>query len=203
LNSSEAGHEERDLALFAALRAGDSSALAELLQMYWRPIARYANRLLDNSDAAEDVAQETFMRFWSQRTRWDPTAHPRAILYHVARKLMLNEQRSARVRAKWVTRETMDPARYRLPTPAQAFDERELEAVLVRAINALPERRREVFRLVRHGGLTYRQVAEVMGITVQTVANQMTAALNDLRRAVDPLVEDWSSWQAKQRPSGG
>ena len=201
MSSSAAGHEERDLALFAAIREGDSSAFGELLQKYWVPIVRYANRFLNHPDAAEDVAQEAFVRFWSERARWDPTAHPRAILYHVARNLMLNEERSARVRAKWAAT-TTDPACHPLPTPAQAFDERELEAVLVRAINLLPERRREVFRLVRHGGLTYRQVAEVMGITVQTVANQMTAALNDLRRAVDPLVEDWSSWQAKQRPSG-
>jgi len=198
LDSTET--EARDQALITRMRDGDSAAFAELLDVYWRPVVRYVNHLIGSVDAAEDIAQEAFVRVWTRRSRWDTAVPPRAILYRIARNLALNEQRSARVRSKWAAapRSAGDAT----PTAAQSLDAKELKAAVDRAIQALPERRREVFQLVRFAELTYREVAELMGISVQTVANQMTAALSDLRRVLEPFMEDWSSVPARRRPFG-
>ena len=67
-------------------------------------------------------------------------------------------------------------------TPLQTLEEKELRAGLEAALRLLPERRKEVFMLARFQRLTYDEIAALMGISPQTVANQMSAALADLRR---------------------
>jgi DNA-binding CsgD family transcriptional regulator len=67
-----------------------------------------------------------------------------------------------------------------------------LQAAAADAIAALPPRRREVFRLARLDGLSYREIAEVMGLSPQTVANQMSRALTELHEALDGLFREGS-----------
>ncbi|MGW8268801.1 MAG: sigma factor-like helix-turn-helix DNA-binding protein, partial [Longimicrobiales bacterium] len=61
--------------------------------------------------------------------------------------------------------------------------------------------RREVFRLARSEGLSYREITEVMGVSPQTVANQMSRALTELHEALDPVIRDgWSDETGKDPP---
>src|SRR2546427_11523414 len=96
--------EVRDAQLMQRLAHGDVAALKRLIDVYWVPLLGYATRVLQQPDAAEDVAQETFVRIWERRNEWRPEGSPRAYLYHIARNLALNERRRVRVRAKWAAR---------------------------------------------------------------------------------------------------
>ncbi|MCY4574821.1 MAG: sigma-70 family RNA polymerase sigma factor, partial [Gemmatimonadetes bacterium] len=73
----------------------------------------------------------------------------------------------------------------RAATPAEELDAQLLAEALESAVTALPNRRREVFELIVLRGLSYAEAAAVMGISVQTVANQMSAALKSVRRACE------------------
>jgi RNA polymerase sigma-70 factor (ECF subfamily) len=66
--------------------------------------------------------------------------------------------------------------------PDEELEASEFQARFAAAMENLPARRREVFELVRFQGLTYQEVAEVLEVSHQTVANQMTLAHRDLRR---------------------
>lgn len=171
----------RDLALMEQLRAGETAALDELLRHYWAPVVRYVERLLDSVDAAEDIAQQVFVQLWERRASWVVGGSVATYLFRAARNLAYNETRNQSVRARrggvFRQQDQRRPVR-----PDQVMEGNELEAAVKSAIASLPERRREVFVLVRFHGLSYRQVAEVMGISVQTVANQLSAAVADLRR---------------------
>ncbi len=72
------------------------------------------------------------------------------------------------------------------PDPLTRVQESELRAAARDAVEALPRRRREIFRLVRQRGLSYREAAETLGISPKTVANQMSLAMNNLRSALEP-----------------
>jgi RNA polymerase sigma-70 factor (ECF subfamily) len=185
-------YADRDLKLVQRLCADDATALDELLSLYWSAVAAYAERLLGNVDAAEDVAQKTFLQLWQRRSSWRVGGSVRSYLYRVARNLALNEQRRRTVRAKWGEifrrQEQGRPAR-----PDQVAEGNELEAAVNVAISALPERRREVFELVRFHNVSYREVGDIMGISPQTVANQMSAALTDLRNSLAPFLEEPAS----------
>jgi RNA polymerase sigma-70 factor (ECF subfamily) len=58
------------------------------------------------------------------------------------------------------------------------------------AVARLPDRRREVFRFAREEGLSYQEIAEVMNLSTQTVANHMSLAMADLRAALRPYFSD-------------
>jgi RNA polymerase sigma-70 factor (ECF subfamily) len=177
-----------DLSLLRRVHAGDAAALDALLREYWAPLLAYVARLLASEDRAQDVVQEVFIRVWEGRARLEVDGGVRPLLYRIARNLALNERRSDRVRDRWREAEAHDTAdRVRTPLHTSIFDE--LERAVERALDALPPRRREAFVLARFHDMSHRQIASVMGVSAQTVANQISGALTDLRRALEPYVE--------------
>ena len=158
-----------------------------LLARHWGPLMRYAASILRSDESVEDVVQAAFVRLWEQRAPRD-SQHDVAFLYRTVRNLAFNERRWLRVRARW--RAGTQSATWFAAEP----DEEEAAERRVRdAVAALPRRRREVFELARFHGLSYRQIAETLGVSPQTVANHMSAALRDLRGALHDLLDDDSA----------
>ena len=164
------------------LAENDSSALDEILQEHWRSVVAYAAAIVLSREAAEDIAQETFLRLWRNRSKWEPSAPLRTYVFRVARNLALNEKERGAVRGRASLE--VDLAWTRPATPLEELEQKELRIAVESAVAALPPRRREVFVLARVHGLSYQDIATVMGTSAQTVANQMSSALTDLRNAL-------------------
>ncbi len=180
---------EADDALMSGLARGDHQALSTLMGLHWGAVVSYAHGFLGVDDAAEDVAQTSFVRLWEGRLRWRSGSTARGLLFRIARNLALNERRHLGVRADWEQRSVP------LSGGAGALPPEELEAEELRlaageAIRSLPPRRREVFELARFHGLSYRQIGEALDISPQTVANQMSAAMAELRERLSPFLEE-------------
>lgn len=179
---------ERARALLERLRRGDEAALAALLEMYWDRLLAYAARILGSPDAAEDMVQETFVRLWKGRRGMAGSANLQAFLYATTRNLCLNEERRRRIRSRFSIR-TMIPRPGAAADPLDSAQAGELETAARRAVEALPARRREIFQLAREHGLTYREIADVLHLSPQTVANQMSAALDQLRSGLSDYMD--------------
>lgn len=177
---------DSDDQLMARLAGGDVDALDLLLSRYWAVVADFAVRVTGDLDEAEDLAQEAFMALWAGRRGWSGDTRPRALLLRMVRNRSMNENRSREVRRRAEPRVRRIETARRPPDPAQLFDGRELERAFREAFENLSPRRREVFELARFHGLSYEEIAEVMGTSPQTVANQMSAALRALRAALAP-----------------
>ncbi len=169
--------------LMASIRGGSESALGQLMELCWPELVRYAARQLGEVEAARDIAQETFVQVWERRRAWKPRGSARAYLYRIARNLVIDEKRKRGVRRRWAALQELSPPA-RPPTPAEELDAKMLAAVFDTAVASLPDRRREVFELVFMRGLSHGEAAAVMGISGQTVANQMSSALRTVRKAV-------------------
>ena len=179
-----ASPEEDPLApLMAAIRGGSESALGQLMDLCWPELVRYAARQVGEVDLARDIAQEAFIQIWERRHSWKPRGSARAYLFRIVRNLVIDEGRKQGVRRRWAAhRELSPPARP--PTPAEDLDARLLADAFETAVASLTRRRREVFELVFMRGLSHAEAAAVMGISAQTVANQMSSALRTVRKAV-------------------
>jgi RNA polymerase sigma-70 factor, ECF subfamily len=188
--------QDSDLELVERLRSGDTTALDELLRLYWPSLVRYAERLLGNPDAAEDVAQQVFLQLWQRRADWQVGGSVRTYLYRLAHHRAIDEQRRQAVRQRW-DKIFHRQERSRPVTPEQVAQGNELDAAVHAAIASLPERRREVFELVRFHDLSYQEVGEIMGISAQTVANQMSAALRALRLGLEPFLDEPASYRLR------
>lgn len=175
-----------DDALVRGLRAGDEACLQGLLDAHWAGVVRYAASILADPADAQDAAQEAFVRLWERRESWSIEGSVRGLLYTIARNAALDELRR-RDRHAAAAGESAPPT---APTPVQEAEGEELRRTAAEAVSRLPAQRREVFRLVREHGLTHREVSEVLGLSPQTVANHMSLALADLRRALRPYLAD-------------
>lgn len=171
-----------------ALARGDAAAFAELLEDHWLPLVRYAMRLLGTRDLAEDAVQDAFVRLWEKRTRIDPKRPVQSYLYRILRNRVLDEVRRERFRDARTP--LLKAAAAVPPTPSQVTEAEDLECAAARAIDALPQRRREVFVLAHLNNLSYKEIAQIMQITPRTVANHMSLALSELRSVLQPFVDD-------------
>jgi RNA polymerase sigma-19 factor, ECF subfamily len=177
-----------DQVLAVRIRAGDEPALDEALGRHWAPLFRYACRMVEDTDLAEDLVQEGFLRLWERRRRLDPSAL-RAYLYRIVHNLALDELRRRRRHRAWelvAPRETVPAPR----TPVTGGAVPSADEAMAYAIDALPPRRRQAFVLAYLHRMSYREAAEVMGVSPATVKNQIAAALAALRATLEPLRPD-------------
>lgn len=172
---------DSDLDLLARIRRGDARALGVILERYWIHVVRHAAAILGNTSSAEDIAQETFVRIWERRETWKLQGSVRGLLFTISRNLSLDE-RSRRATHARAARNLSGVTP--LPTPEEHVLWAELDRAYARALESLPERRREVYLMVRHHGLTHAEVAQALRLSPQTVANHVRLALVDLREAL-------------------
>ena len=174
-----------DLTLMRRLRAGDEQAMSALLEEHWTSVVKYAFGIVGSWDKAEDVAQDAFVRVWEGRKKWSRGSLG-ALVHRIARNAALDVLKSPRHAAR---REDPDTLTSR-DMPDRDVELSELDQAVVQAIRNLPPRRREIFMLIRERGFSYAEIAEIMEISRQTVANHMSLALSDLRVLLQPFLPE-------------
>ena len=185
--ASASASEPGDRDLVRRLRRGDPDALDTVLRRHWGPIVAYLVRLLGSRDAAEDVAQLTFCRLWERRESWQDDGSIRGLLYRMARNFAISDRRrsDAEARSAAVHATRMSG----IATPLGLLEDQQLREELDIAIQRLPPRRREVFVLRCIHDLSYKEIAEIMETSPQTVANQLSSALSTLRGSLAHLLD--------------
>ena len=170
-----------DVKLLERLRDGDRKAMRTVSDQNWSPVYRHIRQIVGSHHAAEDVVQETLIRFWGRRAKWRPQKPIRAILLRVAENLSKDLFRARRTRcdclASW-------PRPAGSETPYEVVERNELHDAVRSAVRELPERRQQALVLVHFEGRSYQEAAHKMGISPQTIANHVTAARKDLRLAL-------------------
>jgi RNA polymerase sigma-70 factor (ECF subfamily) len=179
-------HDDRapDAVLLERLAVDDPSALDGLLARYWSPLTLFISRMTGSVEAAEDAVQDAFCRLWERRQSWRGEGSVSGLLFRLARNSAVSAHRrlDAEARAASAASEAM-PAHHEVPT----LPNDDLRTALERAIAELPPRRREVFLLRVVHDLSYKEIAAAMGTSPQTVANQLSSALRELRTTLSGL----------------
>ncbi|MDF1576389.1 MAG: RNA polymerase sigma-70 factor [Bacteroidales bacterium] len=154
----------------------DQRAFEELFRTYFTPLMSFSMRILGDEDDAREVVHQVFINLWEKRNRLDLATSLKSYLFTSVNNRSLNVIRDRR---KFSGEEVPDRAGD-LDVSAQ-IEAMELEEKIRTAIEALPERCREIFELNRFEGLKYGEIAGKLDISVKTVENQMTKALKILR----------------------
>jgi RNA polymerase sigma-70 factor (ECF subfamily) len=164
-----------DVRLMLALRAGDESAFDALFRRWSGPLLRFVDRMVRDPAAAEELVQETFLRLYRARERYEPEARFSTWLYTIASRLALNEMRRPRSRhAHESTDETDDDGRSLvLPGAEPRADDvahaRAVGAEVEGALATLPERQRAALWLAAVEGLSYAEIAATLATTEKSV----------------------------------
>jgi RNA polymerase sigma-70 factor, ECF subfamily len=192
--------EEIDaIELMARVRVGDVGAFEQVVERYWRRTFLYAQHLVHDRDRAYDITQEAFSRLWLKRESWKPGSVG-AWLLRTARNQVITEQRKWQVRLRWSVSARREEVK-RPRTPLEEVEGEELRLAMTRAIEDLSPRRREVFVLFHLQNLSYREIAEVLDIRPQTVANYLQAAVAQLRVSLAAFFPALSSGADRSPPN--
>jgi RNA polymerase sigma-70 factor (ECF subfamily) len=162
----------RDRALVASVRQGDNRAMQELYGEHHRRIYGLALRLTGNAGDAEDVVQDTFLRAWSNLSRFRGDSTFGTWVYRIAVNLCRDRAR----RRKPVTEET------EIAAPRKNGDDVLAREQLEAALAGLPAGYREIVVMHDVLELGHREIAEVLGIAVGTSKSQLHKARAQLRR---------------------
>ncbi len=170
-----------DAELARRIREGDRQAFRCFFDRYHAFLLHYLERMGVAPDVAEDLVQQAFLTIWERRAQIDPGRSLRAFLFRIGHNRALNHFRDTRrLSREEELPELKDPG----PGADHCTEAALLQVRLREAIARLPERRRAVFELCFLQELTYREAAEVLGISPKTVENQMAQALRQLREAL-------------------
>jgi RNA polymerase sigma-70 factor (ECF subfamily) len=167
---------DSDEALMQRLAAGDSRAFEVLLDRWEGPARRYAARVLGDSHAAEDVAQEAFVRLFRSAADYRPTARFSTWFYTILGNLCRDRIRRLRRRpdegdARSLGQGEAEPADPgdRVPGPVDALLASERRALVAEAVRALPTHLMQAVALREFEGLKYREIAETLGCEINEV----------------------------------
>jgi RNA polymerase sigma-70 factor, ECF subfamily len=174
-----------DAALLAQLRAGDGPAFETLVTTYQHRVFGVALRMLGSRAEAEDIAQETFLRAHRALGEFRGEARLGTWLYAIASRLCLNRLASAPRRHEQSDEAAVLRHAAESADAGAVLEQRELAAALHDAIAALPEERRIVVVLRDLEGLDYEEVAEVLGLPLNTVRTRLHRARLDLKAKLE------------------
>jgi RNA polymerase sigma factor (sigma-70 family) len=159
--------------------------VGQAVERFEGPLALYAKRLLGDPDRARDAVQETFLRLCRQE-RAAVDGHLRQWLFRVCRNLAMDEFR--RLRMTPTNEAVIDGKPSRTPGPAQVAETREAASHVLRAVDDLPQREREVLHLRYQGGLSYKEIAAVTGHSLTYTGVLIHTAMKRLRGALTPAL---------------
>lgn len=149
-----------------------------LFDREYNNLCRYAWSYMQDEHMAEDIVQETFIKIWEQKPGLINSGHIKYYLVNAVRNNCISEIRKQQRRKVVFTDTTPEPE----PEPffhptAHAEKQTEEMKKLANALNQLPPKCKEVFLLIKLHGMSYKQAAETLDISVKTIENQMGKAI--------------------------
>jgi RNA polymerase sigma-70 factor, ECF subfamily len=192
-----AGESVTDADIMLRVKTGDDSAFEYLVQKYRRPMVSFMFRMAHNSAAAEDLAQEVFLRVYRSRESYEASAKFTTWLYRIATNLAVNHARDTRHERPEnmvnldepdsTTGQTLDLADS-TPTIEEDLVRQERLAAIRQKVQALPERQRLAVAMHKYQQMDYKQIAEILKLSESATKSLLFRAYETLREQLKEFV---------------
>lgn len=162
------------------LQRGDEAVLRELLTVLGPKVLGYCKKKTGSNEDAEELVLDIFLKFWHYRGRLDADVNPEALLFTIARNHILNFMRNNAVRKLAAA----SPQEADLPGTdgiLHRFTYNELHRQYRQALEKLGDKQRIVFKMSREEGLSHREIADRLGISIRTVEAHIHSSMKFLR----------------------
>ncbi len=187
-----------DMELVEAVRAGHQEAFGELVKRYRGKVNSLALKITKNEIDAQEVVQEVFLNAFSKLDSFKGTAAFSSWLYRVAANgaLMLLRSRKRDAYEPWDSLSSREPTFGMISAPSEwstradrVYERKEIVNVLEREFETIPERYRTILILREVDGLSNKEIADVLGITVAAVKSRLHRARLSLRKRLSDYWE--------------
>jgi RNA polymerase sigma-70 factor (ECF subfamily) len=190
LTAGPGGDSQTDADIMLRVKTGDQSAFEYLVQKYRRPMVSFMYRMARNSAAAEDLAQEVFLRVYRSRETYEASAKFTTWLYRIATNLAVNHARDSRHERPEVQVSLDEPdddtgTTLELPDSSlnaeQQMVRRERMLAIRRRVEALPEQQRLAVIMHKYQQMDYKQIADVLKKSESATKSLLFRAYETLR----------------------
>ena len=176
-------------------RKDDQQAYKELFTSLYAYLLRFAKTLVKSKETAEEVVSDVFIKVWERRRELEKIGNLKVYLYITTRNIAYNYLD----KQKRNFTNPIDDFEAEFTSiyfdPEQLMITADMLALIQRAIDQLPPKCKMIFKLAKEDGLKYREVAEVLNISVKTVENQLAIALRKIGTAIRfDINKSISSW---------
>jgi RNA polymerase sigma-70 factor (ECF subfamily) len=168
-------------------QGGDPTAFSILVRRWQQPIARFLFHLVGQKELAQDLCQEVFLRVFLAAPRYRETGQFSSWLYRIALNVVRDSSR--RRGRELMSFEASDPLADS-PGPEICCEQQELAQMVSQAVAELPEPLRVVLVLRHYEGISFEQMARMLGTPASTLKSRFAAALIRLRQRLQPLIRD-------------
>jgi RNA polymerase sigma-70 factor (ECF subfamily) len=181
--------------LMARIAKGDDDAFEILVNRHQTSISNLIYRFIGDRTQVKDLAQEVFIRVWQSAKGYEPKAKFTTWIYQITVNLCLNELKSAR-RKRWfqflrfgedqentIEEILIDPS----PSPEELLLSREQSRRITEALQSLPDNQRMALVLKRYDGLSYQEIAQIIGCSVSAVESLLVRAKRNLQEKLKLL----------------
>ena len=176
-----------EISTIEALHNSNHKAFEEVFLTYFDKVKYLLTGLLRSESDAEELAQDIFVKLWINRQSIDPSKAFSTYLYTIARNSALNY-----LKHKLVEENFKNSFNYFDEAAADSSDEilfaKEINLLVEMAICRMPVQRRKIYQMSREKGISNNEIAEELGISKKTVENQLSLALQEIKRVISAFL---------------
>lgn len=174
-----------NLFVLKKIKEGNIKTFEKVFREYYIPLCYYSTSITGRMDVAEEIIQDLFYKIWRDRESLRIYSSLKNYLYGAVRNKSLQYHEHKQVQEKHkqtvLTHENESSAY----TPDKELEYKELETLVQRTLEKMPDRRRKIFRMHRFEKKKYAEIAHIFSISIKTVEAEMTKALQSLRKEIE------------------
>jgi len=173
-----------DAELIPLFKLGDREAFTEIYSRYWDVLYIHALKMLRDEQEAKDLIQDLFITFWAKASTIELKTNLSGYLYVSARHKILNRIRQKKTNDDFISGLAIF-ADKQDGSSLDQLTEKEIILTLEKEMEKLPPKMREIFELSRKQYLSYKEIADKLGISDKTVKKQISNAIRIIRPKLD------------------
>ncbi len=179
--------EEKELII--RLIEGDGDAFEKIYYLYAEKVYYFSLRYLKNTSDTEEIVQEVFTRIWESRSNLDPDQSFSGYILTTAKNTIFNNNRK-KVNHQAYCNYLISYLQKNMHNVENEVIYNDLMALLAKTVEGLPPKRREIFKLSRMNGKSYKEISAELGISEKTIETHMRLALRDIKRVIEPALNN-------------
>ncbi len=156
----------------------DEAAFKQLFESLYDALVRYAFTFLKDTDEAEDIVQQQFVKLWEKRAELTIHTSVKAFMYSTIYNACMNKLKQQQVRQSYAKEVQLNAP---VSSASDELQHKELEEKIEQALQVLPEQCAKIFKMSRFENLKYKEIADELNLSIKTIENQMGKALKILR----------------------
>jgi RNA polymerase sigma-19 factor, ECF subfamily len=162
----------------------DTQAYKQLFLLFYPSLVSFAVSITKSKELSEEIVSDVFLRIWEKRQQLDKVENLSFYLFSAVKNRCLNQLEGQKNKATFQINDTAIEFRSLYDDPEQRLISAETINEIEKAIQDLPPRCRLIFKLVKEEGFKYKEVAELLQLSVKTIENQMSLAFKKIGMAV-------------------